>query len=81
MNDVLPHSMRRNRRKFLGGRVDRRTPLFITLTHTRVYIVLGKGCPRVRAFPIRLLWKPACWSTISKRLILIGFLMEPRETI
>ena len=36
--------------------------------------------PRVRAFPIRLLWKPACCSTIPKRLILIGFLMEPQET-
>ena len=29
---------------------------------------------------IRLLWKPACWSTIPKRLILIGFLILPRET-
>ena len=36
--------------------------------------------PRVPFFPIRLLWKPACWSTIPKRLILIGFLMEPQET-
>ncbi|MDD5990232.1 MAG: hypothetical protein PUC34_03075 [Paludibacteraceae bacterium] len=42
--------------------------------------ILRKGCPRVRAFPIRLLWKPACCSTIPKRLILIGFLMEPQET-
>ena len=107
MNDVLPHSMRRNRRKFLGGRVDRRTPLFINLTHAWVCIVLGKGCPPVRRqplpsilrlaftssnplsltihprvplFPIRLLWKPACCSTIPKRLILIGFLILPQET-
>ena len=36
--------------------------------------------PRVPFFPIRLLWKPACCSTIPKRLILIGFLMLPQET-
>ena len=33
---------------FLGERVDRRTPLFINLTHACGCIVLGKGCPPVR---------------------------------
>ena len=32
----------------LGERVDRRTPLFINLTHACGCIVLGKGCPPVR---------------------------------
>ena len=36
--------------------------------------------PRVPFFPIRLLWKPACWSTIPKRLRGIGFLILPQET-
>ena len=44
MSDNIPTQWK----KFLGGRVDRRTPLFINLTHTRMCVYFKK---RVSARP------------------------------
>ena len=63
--------MRRNRRKFLGGRGDRVTPLFIYLTHACGCIVLGKGCHPVTLSP------PTLYIAICVDLFHASFAYQP----
>ena len=47
MSDNIPTQWK----KFLGGRVDRRTPLFINLTHTRMCVYFKKRVSACTGLP------------------------------
>ena len=82
--------------KFLGGRVDRRTPLFINLTHTRMCVYFKKrvsarppGLPStfyiavcVDLFHASFAYQPSACTGGSYHFVLIsGFLEEHAEAV
>ena len=56
-------------------------PSIFLLAFTSSVSLTRTSHPRIRDFPTLLLWKPACWSTMPKRLILTGFLKDKTQVI